>query len=560
MTLDTLGSYVTGTTYDAAGRITNRNLGNGTAIANTYNPWTLQGGRLANILAVQSGITRQSLGYTYDVMGNITQIADGLGLTTNYTNDALNRLDTTTESSKNNPEYDALTGNLANLNGTNPSTQYGYNDPEHLHAVTHIGGILKYMYDANGNMTQRPNQTLQYNPENQLTAVTGTPSASFVYDGDGNRVLSTINGVTTAYIGNHTEWNVTAQEMTRYYLAGSQRVAFRIIKSGQPDRLYYLLSDHLGSSNVVMQVGGGVETQTYTAWGELRTGGITTTQRQYTGQINESSLGLYFYNARWYDSALGRFISADSIVPFESQGVQAFDRFAYTNNNPLRYVDPSGHDVGCAGVDAAECQGRRGYWRAAPPYRQPIHRNLIAGIESIRLTTTTPQAITTIGARQNEPELVYRAGEPKPIPPPSVVTPTSPKINLSQDQKAFLLDRASDVTSIIPVALQGLQGASPSIPWMMTGGGFSAWAQWERDEGLVLQRSTRIYRSLVVGGESIIVSTISSAFALVPGAAGGSFGPAGAIAGFSIGYTSAYSTLFGMIDNDQLFNWLELNQ
>ena len=345
MTLDTLGSYVTGTTYDAAGRITNRNLGNGTAIANTYNPWTLQGGRLANILAVQSGITRQSLGYTYDVMGNITQIADGLGLTTNYTNDALNRLDTTTESSKNNPEYDALTGNLANLNGTNPSTQYGYNDPEHLHAVTHIGGILKYMYDANGNMTQRPNQTLQYNPENQLTAVTGTPSASFVYDGDGNRVLSTINGVTTAYIGNHTEWNVTAQEMTRYYLAGSQRVAFRIIKSGQPDRLYYLLSDHLGSSNVVMQVGGGVETQTYSAWGELRTGGISSTKRQYTGQINESSLGLYFYNARYYDAALGRFIQADTIVPFESLGVQAYDRYAYTNNNPIRYVDPTGHTV-----------------------------------------------------------------------------------------------------------------------------------------------------------------------------------------------------------------------
>jgi len=76
-----------------------------------------------------------------------------------------------------------------------------------------------------------------------------------------------------------------------------------------------------------------------------------------------------------------------------------------------------------------------------------------------------------------------------------------------------------------------------------------------------LQKSTRIYRSLVVGGESIIVSTISSAFALIPGAAGlYSVGPPGAIVGFSIGYTSAYSTLFGMIDNDQIFNWLELNQ
>jgi len=47
-----------------------------------------------------------------------------------------------------------------------------------------------------------------------------------------------------------------------------------------------------------------------------------------------------FYNARWYDSQLGRFAQADSIVP---GGVQGYDRFAYVNNNPLRYTDPTGH-------------------------------------------------------------------------------------------------------------------------------------------------------------------------------------------------------------------------
>ena len=49
-----------------------------------------------------------------------------------------------------------------------------------------------------------------------------------------------------------------------------------------------------------------------------------------------------FYNARFYDSQLGRFTSADSIIP-ESQGAQAYDRYAYVNNNPLRYTDPTGH-------------------------------------------------------------------------------------------------------------------------------------------------------------------------------------------------------------------------
>jgi RHS repeat-associated protein len=50
--------------------------------------------------------------------------------------------------------------------------------------------------------------------------------------------------------------------------------------------------------------------------------------------------GLMFYNARWYDPALGRFAQADSIVP---GGVQGLDRYAAMNNNPVRYIDPSGH-------------------------------------------------------------------------------------------------------------------------------------------------------------------------------------------------------------------------
>jgi hypothetical protein len=42
-------------------------------------------------------------------------------------------------------------------------------------------------------------------------------------------------------------------------------------------------------------------------------------------------------------------------VPVASQGVQAWDRYAYVNNNPLKYNDPTGHDVGCGGRDAGDC-------------------------------------------------------------------------------------------------------------------------------------------------------------------------------------------------------------
>jgi RHS repeat-associated protein len=62
---------------------------------------------------------------------------------------------------------------------------------------------------------------------------------------------------------------------------------------------------------------------------------------------------LYYYGARWYDPQIGRFIQPDTIVP-SAQGTQAFDRYAYVNNNPLRYTDPSGrwmcdmYEPGCA--------------------------------------------------------------------------------------------------------------------------------------------------------------------------------------------------------------------
>ena len=53
------------------------------------------------------------------------------------------------------------------------------------------------------------------------------------------------------------------------------------------------------------------------------------------------AVGLMDYGARFYDLALGRFASADSIVP-EPGNPQALNRYAYVLGNPLRYVDPSG--------------------------------------------------------------------------------------------------------------------------------------------------------------------------------------------------------------------------
>lgn len=129
------------------------------------------------------------------------------------------------------------------------------------------------------------------------------------------------------------------QVITKYYYAGGQRVAVR--KDGE---LSYLLSETMYKPcpfRVLRE-------------GETRYSGgaVMPTDRLYTGQIVEPILGLYFYNARWYDSSLSRFAQADALVPNPSNP-QSWDRYSYTMNNPIRYNDPTGH-IAQNEVDEAE--------------------------------------------------------------------------------------------------------------------------------------------------------------------------------------------------------------
>ena len=60
--------------------------------------------------------------------------------------------------------------------------------------------------------------------------------------------------------------------------------------------------------------------QTFDPWGAVRSGTITSTEWNYTNQRKDAGTGLLFYTARYYDPALGRFLSADSIVPGRANG------------------------------------------------------------------------------------------------------------------------------------------------------------------------------------------------------------------------------------------------
>jgi RHS repeat-associated protein len=107
--------------------------------------------------------------------------------------------------------------------------------------------------------------------------------------------------------------------------------------------LYFLHSDHLGSTSLTTDSSGNVVArQLYDAWGNIRyVTGTLPTDIAYTGQRLDAT-GLMYFQARYYASSLGRFISADTIVP-QPGNPQALNRYAYTVNNPLKYNDPSGH-------------------------------------------------------------------------------------------------------------------------------------------------------------------------------------------------------------------------
>ena len=78
-------------------------------------------------------------------------------------------------------------------------------------------------------------------------------------------------------------------------------------------------------------------------FGETRlTTGSMFTDQPFTGQKEIAGLGIYHFNARFYSPKLGRFLSADTIVPgmFNPQNLNGY---SYVNNSPLNYIDPTGH-------------------------------------------------------------------------------------------------------------------------------------------------------------------------------------------------------------------------
>jgi len=115
--------------------------------------------------------------------------------------------------------------------------------------------------------------------------------------------------------------------------------------------IFYYHSDNLGSPIAITNQTGDVVWRTdYKPFGqslnEVSENGVN--NYQYNAKEKDDS-GLFYYGARYYDSDLGRFVTADTIRG-DIKNPQTLNRYVYTLNNPLKYVDPSGNKIKLTGT------------------------------------------------------------------------------------------------------------------------------------------------------------------------------------------------------------------
>jgi len=126
---------------------------------------------------------------------------------------------------------------------------------------------------------------------------------------------------------------------TKYIFAGNLRIA----KITSSDTQYFH-KDHLQSSTAVTNdLGEKLEATEYFPFGLERSHtGSRVSNYKYTDQELDVESGLYNYDARLYDPVIVRFVSPDTIIQ-KMYNPQTLDRYSYVSNNPLNYIDPTGH-------------------------------------------------------------------------------------------------------------------------------------------------------------------------------------------------------------------------
>jgi RHS repeat-associated protein len=228
-------------------------------------------------------------------------------------------------------------------------------------------GKFAFAYDEAGNLVKKGNKftisgdrvtftqtagegveywQYTYDLLNQLVSVAknGAVVSEYAYNPEGLRVVKRAKGETTHYVFEGTEplleKKISSGKVKSYvYALGKYLARVDGVIGDATAEIYYYHTDHEGSVRVITDQNGAVVFNAdYFAFGtKYVSNGDFDETHGFTGKEYDSDTGLYYYNARWYDSELGRFISEDPAADPNNPNL-----YSYCGNNPLNRIDPSG--------------------------------------------------------------------------------------------------------------------------------------------------------------------------------------------------------------------------
>ncbi len=284
----------------------------------------------------------QKYQYEYDLVGNLLKVnSPDPKIAANYVYDDLYRLKEATTLAGNNwrYEYDDL-GNLSY------KSDVGYYQYDENGLITSAGGDL-FTHTVLGQMNDTPWGEYDYDLNGYLRSVTRDGGQmECIYDHTGKRVSMEVK------TGESSETLFTPDELifikdgvafARILDGGKQVAQIRLGRGG----VSFQHGDHLGSVGIVDGPEGQVlQRLYYDPFGAILENYVFDQEKQtfvlYIGEVWDAWSELLYLNARYYNPKLGRFISPDTIVSEIFQPL-AWNRYSYVRNNPLCFVDPTGH-------------------------------------------------------------------------------------------------------------------------------------------------------------------------------------------------------------------------
>lgn len=339
-------AYATDVAYDPLGQLTTLRHSNGLVDSLAYD--TDDGRHWLDSIEVTNPTTDVALygaSYRHHPDGKLrSQTETPGGLQQEYAYDDLERLSSVTASDPARSRaytYDAI----GRMSSSSTAGTYTYGDLAHLHAPTTTQAGHTRRYNANGDLESLHDPTgrdltidwtISGMPQHIVDQASGG-STAVDYGADDQRVVKHDDQGTTYYFGRHLEQDADGR-LVKYYWAGDRLIARR----DGAGALIDVHPDRLGSTRLLTNAKGSVlETHDYDPFGRPLTPPARD-ERLWQGRRTDHDSGLAYMNARYYDAELGRFISPDSLIP-DLYRPQSLDRYAYTENDPINFTDPSGH-------------------------------------------------------------------------------------------------------------------------------------------------------------------------------------------------------------------------